>query len=53
MVGITSLNAQILSRSFRNQFDITPVAGIRKGQAMKPGFSVFREGRLVGWGTGR
>ena len=32
MVGITSLNAHIFSRSFRKKFDITPVAGTRKAR---------------------
>ena len=44
--GITSLRLQILSRSSRYWFDITPVAGTRKARLHRLVFSVVR-----GWTT--
>ena len=42
MVGIMSLNAQILTKSSRKKFDITPVAGTRKARLHRLAFLVPR-----------
>ena len=46
MTGITFLKDQILSRSSKKRFDITPVAGTRKARLHRLVFSVVR-----GWTT--
>ena len=44
-----SLSAQILSRSSKNWFDITPVAGTRKARLHRLAFSVVRGLAGGGW----